>query len=238
MKKIKFAPVAMNNDINNELADKFLETPSPIKKYIPEWYKKSLPFIGGKPDINNYSSNAAMKSCIPFLDALTSGYTITLWTDILVEKNDGIQMLRWLRFPDPISIRPDGIADGLPTPEGHSDVHYVWNIPWATHTPKGYSILITHPLNRYDLPFTTLSGIIDSDKFASGGLYPFFLNENFEGVIKAGTPLMQIIPFKRDDWESEKDDTLSEQSTKDGWTARSWISGFYKKNRWVKKKYD
>jgi hypothetical protein len=238
MKKIKFIPVSMNNDINTELADKYLDVPIPIKRVIPDWYKKTEMFIGGKPDINNYGSNAAIKACIPFLDSMTSGYTIQLWTDILVEKNGDEQMLRWLRFPDPIGMRQDGIAKGLPIPAGHSDVHYVWNIPWATQTPDGYSVLITHPLNRFDLPFTTLSGIIDSDRFSSGGLYPFFLKKDFEGIIPAGTPLMQIIPFKRENWESEKDKDLSKKAMQDGWKTRSVVSGFYKKNRWAKKQYD
>jgi hypothetical protein len=238
MKKIKFVPVSMGNDISNPPTDIFLEHPTPIKKYIPDWYKKSETFIGGKADINNYSSNAALKACMPFLESMTTGYTITLWTDILVEKIDGNQQMRWLRFPDPIGIRPNGIADKLPVPAGHSGVHYVWNIPWAIRTPKDYSVIITHPLNRFDLPFTTLSGIVDSDKFSSGGLYPFFLKDDFEGIIHAGTPLMQILPMKRDNWSSEMDKNLMDECVKDGWTARSRISGFYKKNRWQKKNYD
>ena len=32
----------------------------------------------------------------------------------------------------------------------------------------GWSILFTHPLNRDDLPFRTLSGIVDCDRFGAG----------------------------------------------------------------------
>jgi len=29
--------------------------------------------------------------------------------------------------------------------------------------PAGYSLLITHPFNRHDLPFVTLTGLVDAD---------------------------------------------------------------------------
>jgi hypothetical protein len=31
----------------------------------------------------------------------------------------------------------------------------------------------------------------------------FYIREDFEGVILKGTPMLQAIPFKRDNWKSE-----------------------------------
>ena len=33
--------------------------------------------------------------------------------------------------------------------------------------------------------------------------FPFFIKEGFTGLIPYGTPIVQIIPFKRDDWKSK-----------------------------------
>jgi hypothetical protein len=65
----------------------------------------------------------------------------------------------------------------------------------------------------------------------------FFLKRNFRGVIPKGTPIFQMIPFKRDNWELEVD---SSQETIDehwfrGENRRSMLYGYYKKTAWRKK---
>ena len=53
------------------------------------------------------------------------------------------------------------------------------------------------PINRFDLPFLSISGFIDCNYgFSLAGNMPFFIKKGFEGVIPAGTPYMQIIPIK------------------------------------------
>ena len=37
---------------------------------------------------------------------------------------------------------------------------------WTIEAPQGYSLLFTHPVNRTDLPFTTITGLVDSDSFS------------------------------------------------------------------------
>ncbi len=36
---------------------------------------------------------------------------------------------------------------------------------WTIEAPKGYSVLFAHPANRADLPFTTITGLVDSDLY-------------------------------------------------------------------------
>ena len=46
-----------------------------------------------------------------------------------------------------------------------------------------------------------MPGIVDTDKYTAPVNFPFVLNDaNFEGLIPAGTPMAQVIPFKREDW--------------------------------------
>jgi hypothetical protein len=53
--------------------------------------------------------------------------------------------------------------------------------------------------------FTILPGVVDTDQYKAPVNFPFVLNEadKFEGLIPAGTPMAQVIPFKRDSWQME-----------------------------------
>jgi hypothetical protein len=48
-----------------------------------------------------------------------------------------------------------------------------------------------------------LPAIVDTDKHPIMVNFPFFLKENFSGVIPYGTPIVQVIPFKRENWKSK-----------------------------------
>jgi hypothetical protein len=216
----------------------FIETPSPAKQHIPDWYRDSERFIGGKFKISqNGASNHGLKLCVPFLDAMTSGYMATLWTDVVVEQTELGPTLRWRMGPDPIEQRPR-INKTLPTPAGHDDTSYAWKSLFNIQTPKGYSVLITHPLNRSDLPFTTLSGIADSDKTLARGKLPFFLKSGFEGIIPVGTPMYQIIPIKREGWVGEDDKSIEHEGLKNEIKTSRHAYGWYKKFKWDRKSYE
>ena len=88
--------------------------------------------------------------------------------------------------------------------------------------------MITHPLNRYDLPFITSSGIVD-ETVSWAGTFSFWVKENFEGIIPYGTPMAQIIPFKRDSWEAILDNTKAESIKQERIKALRYNYGWYKK---------
>lgn len=237
MKKIKFIKDYRNFPAQSTVD---LPAPSPASKAVPEWYAKSERFVGSnKPVIKNLSLNAGLKACVPFLDALTSGYVMTTWTDIQVTPiNEDQVELTWLVEPSPLSVRPPEVGSMIPRPAGHFDTHFIWHTQFGIEAPTGYSLLYTHPLNRFDLPFTTLSGLVDSDKYPGGGNLPFFVKKGFEGIIPAGTPFVQLIPIKREVWESEmgteKDTNRLHQIA---YNSRAVASGFYKRNLWSRKEY-
>jgi hypothetical protein len=111
--------------------------------------------------------------------------------------------------------------------------------PWGIRTPKGYSILILPPLHREKEIFTILPGIVDTDKYYSEINFVFVVNDpNFVGLIPQGTPIAQIIPFKRDSWNMKignKDDIKMREK------VNELLSGVffnrYKKMFWTKKEY-
>jgi hypothetical protein len=103
--------------------------------------------------------------------------------------------------------------------------------------------LYAQPFNRYELPFLTTSGIIDNDKVHLPGSLPFFIVEGFEGVIPAGTPYAQVVPFKRENWISdvlEENDAreLFRQTTENANMYRKPDGGIYKNEVWEQRKYE
>lgn len=100
-------------------------------------------------------------------------------------------------------VQERGEVIGMKVPIGFSKYHFHWAVNWGPELPKGYSAIYLNPLNRFDLPFFNTSGIIDNDVVFTPGNLPFFIQEGYNGVIKKGTPYLQVVPFKREDWQSE-----------------------------------
>jgi hypothetical protein len=108
---------------------------------------------------------------------------------------------------------------------------------WCIKTPKGYSSVFTHPINRPDLPFYTLGGVIDTDKWGEAGSHPFLLKKGWEGIIPAGTPIIQIIPFKREGWVNKVNRLMSGEYIKKIFLRDRYLKDFYKIFAWSSKSY-
>lgn len=181
--------------------------PLPAKKFLPEWYRTSENTFFNKMDNEEH---AGLKKCVPFMDAMLSGYMLVTPVDIFVSTNeDGSLKIGWNSseiFSDFITERPKELGEKMPRPAGHYDNHLAFRGFWGFKTPRSWSLLVVHPLNRHDLPFTITSGLIDSDMYSTSGNIPFFIKKDFTGVIPAGTPFAQLIPVKRAKWASIKND--------------------------------
>jgi hypothetical protein len=228
-------------------AELFFSAPKPSSQSIPMWYR-NMPtrMDGDKEDglskYGNLSSNLTLKGCSPFLDAMSSGYIFELPFDLefRYDKERGVNV-RWSTNVDFVGGHSLDQAPGLPAPfDGGKDI-LKWKPGWRVITPKGYSCLFTHPLNRNDLPFRTFSGIVDTDMYGLGVEFPFQLLESVKKdifILEKGTPICQVIPFKRDNWESSKVDFDENENKKNAFLLKSKISRSYKKQFWQKKTYN
>lgn len=231
-KKIKFQP-------SLEIFQVVAESPTPASLHIPEWYKKLQTHIDGTKDHRESrgGSNLTMKMCVPVLDSLTAGYMITLPTDVAFTKEKNKYRVMWDVSWTPVSEHGPAQVGDLPVPLGMEKVPYKWEGTHIIKTPPGYSSLITHPFYRYDLPFNTLTAVVDTDNYNFLPInLPFFLKEEYEGVIKKGTPIAQVIPFKRENWESEVENFESKNMYSLDYLKTTIIRS-YKTRFWSKKRY-
>ena len=149
--------------------------------------------------------------------------------------NKGIPIFKW-ESSDFIINRLPNVE--MPIPPFHHPIAYSFRMTHGIKVPEGYSVLLSPAMNRYDLPYTVPFGIVDADtKFAPIDIR-FFLKRDFEGVIKKGTPLFQILPFKRDNWEMEirPDITFEEMWTHE--LRRTYLSNWYGRHAQKKKEFN
>lgn len=184
-----------------------MNRPVPASKSMPEWYAKQNSYTEGVKRIqSNGVINHTIKKCMPVFDVMSAGYIFQTICDFDVE-NDG-QNVSWKWSMDGFNaieshLKPQFDAIPINKDEWHTEVAFKFINPWIMRTPKGYSTLFTMPFHQYELPFFTLPAIVDTDKHPIAVNFPFLTKRGFEGLIPVGTPIVQAIPFKRDDWSSD-----------------------------------
>jgi hypothetical protein len=203
MNKISFYPFS-DKTVN------FAPEPTPASRAVPDWYKKQPGTINEEAFIPQGVSSSTIKRCMPIFDVMTAGYLISFPCDIYIDATNP-EKLSWSL---PQSMKIFG-GDMLAThafdqysqyPIDYSKYHkQLFRIMpfWAVKTPKGYSSLFLPPLHQDSVPFMPIGGLIDTDEFISDGHLSMLIEKDFKGVIKQGTPFIQVIPFKREPWEME-----------------------------------
>lgn len=211
--------------------------PKPAIKEVPDWYKNTPEYLEsheGRKWING-STPHTIKKCIPVFDSITAGYIFYTQVDIQVHRQDGLPFYTW---PSQGAIDFHPIEQAPLHPTRNEAPYPKWMNPYAISTPPGYSTLFTQPMHRESV-FTILDGIVDTDTYKAPVNFPFVLNDvKWEGIIPAGTPMAQVIPFKRESWkykigsnEQRKEVTLVNSK------LQSYLYNSYKSAFWFKKDY-
>ncbi len=175
-----------------------LPRPLPARRATPDWYRR-MPMKNPLPE---GGEDLTVKNCMPFVDALTHGFMIPLQADIHV--HDGHFEWDWDWLESPMGIHFPTQAPGVPFVKQNHAALKAHNF-WSIRTEPGYATLFTHPLNRMDLPFRTLSGLVDTDSFDALPVHfpMLWVDEDFEGTVPKGTPVAQCVPVLRERIELE-----------------------------------
>lgn len=178
-----------------------LPKPVSASKHLPDWLGQ-MPGEACSDALGGHKVRT-LKHCPPLIDGLRLGVLILCPTDIRVK--DGALSWEWdfPNLPDtalsraPIGVHVPEQADGSPMAQTRLFVKFLNH--WTLQSEPGWSLLFQHPLGYPHLPFKTLSGVVDCDRFADGYVhFPAVLAPDFEGVIARGTPIAQVIPVQKD----------------------------------------
>ncbi|WP_105383092.1 DUF6065 family protein [Neorhizobium alkalisoli] len=204
--------------------------PAPVraKTALPDWFRKLPPVTETR--VSPGDNGLTVKRCMPFLDAMATGWVIGLAATVRMEILDNGKTVNcgWDFDRTMVSNHANHQVAGNPRdPMPPCKFHNYWTIV----TPPGWSCLFVPPLNRRNGVFEVVAGVVDTDTYRSEIHFPFFATgEDGLHVLERGTPIVQVIPFRRDttdlaaDIRSESGDeavvrkTILRQTTaSDGW---------------------
>ncbi|HZL35865.1 MAG TPA: DUF6065 family protein [Tepidisphaeraceae bacterium] len=199
--------------------------PYPAAQAAPDWLKSMAPQAG---------EHGTVKRCPPFVQALTAGYIIPAPTDFHFQTDAAGEInctteRHWIEghFPEQYAGSPFA---------GARVVKFL--NPWVVRTPPGYSALFCMPFNRFHIPFALFGGIVETDTFYRQVHFPAIsmLARGTRYTLPKNTPLMQVIPFLRETWESKvlpADVNRIEQTRSD----RKDNPHLYKEVHWQKQEF-
>jgi len=184
-----------------------LPKPQLAKRMSPDWYRK-MPMSNPLPE---GGEDLTVKHCLPFIDAITHAFMIPLQADVHVK--GGRFEWDWDWPESPMGFHFPTQAPGVPFVDQNQTVVKATNF-WTIRTEPGYATLFTHPLNRMDLPFRTLSGLVDTDGFDALPVnFPMlWVDKDFEGTLAKGTPIAQCVPILRERIDLEFRPMTSEEN--------------------------
>ena len=180
------------------------------KSYMPEWWKKAK--VG--MDIRN-KRLTTIRACPAMDDWLKSGWYLVANRDLQVkfgrsDETDSDHSRNWVvdngRYASP-SHPADQMCNAFHYlgEDGPIKDAFKMSNPWNITTPSGYSCLYLDPFLFQNKFFATWQGIIDTDTFnknMDNAQIIFYPRVNHSFTILKGTPLCQVIPYKREDWNA------------------------------------
>tara|TARA_Y100000593_G_scaffold37032_1_gene71835 strand:- start:2589 stop:3293 length:705 start_codon:yes stop_codon:yes gene_type:complete len=224
-----------------EWEDLDIPSPFPASKGVPSWMKHLTP----EAEREDYQT---VKRCIPFLDAMTAGYIIPLPFDLTIAITPTGNQLLWKSEEEKDRLSKYTIVESHDSsqypgaPFSQFKVIKFYN-PWIVETSPNTSCMFVPPLNRPELPYVPLSGIVDTDQYFNTVNLPCVfpgLDVGHQINLKMGTPMIQVIPFKRQEWKSSitnlKEGVLTRaHETRED--MRNDRKEWYRRKKWQKKSY-
>ena len=181
--------------------------PKPANKFIPEWWK-NVPFdLNLEKEKYRFDSNM-VRQCPAFPDLFSSGYILPMWADTTFYFDKETNEYEWKcgSANSPFKIN---VFDSFQFTD-HANYQYKDKVasvvfqfinPWYLKLPKGYSVfqipLFYHQKEKYEI----LPGTYDPYNANTDKLEVAYFGDKEEIFIKRGTPLVQYIPYKKENFD-------------------------------------
>jgi hypothetical protein len=178
-----------------------LPRPVAARGSLPDWLR-TMP-ANAHSEIHGRDIRT-VKQCPPFVEAMAYGVMILLPCDVKVV--GGAFSWDW-DIPEPATSGhpraplsfhvPAQLAETPFAKAGQAAIKF--NSFWTIELEPGWSLFATHPVNRDELPFRTIAGLVDADRFHDGGInFPaLWTQPDFSGVLAKGTPVAQCFAVPR-----------------------------------------
>lgn len=218
-----------------------LPRPRPAREALPEWLRAMAPRAHSELHGREIRT---VKQCPPFVDAMSHGFMVLLPCDVKVSHGRfswdwPLPPLQVEQHPRaPLSFHVPAQLQGLPFHDGRAAA-LKFNSFWTIELEPGWSLFATHPVNREELPFRLLSGVVDADRFSDAGInFPaLWTRPDFEGLLPRGTPVAQCFAVPREPAELVYEAFSSERAQRYRETVEAVLAhpGIYRKRFRVKR---
>jgi hypothetical protein len=177
--------------------------PRAAVKHLPEWFKDLPPTVNdGRDAFGN--KNMSAKKCLPLLDGMSLGFIIPLAGDLHVRSNYNNSQFE-ITNPPGLKVCDFHDADQVGGPNAIKPNHgnpLKFLNRWIVKTAPGWSSLFISPLNNFEQPFTCMAAMVDTDVYPKEVNFPAVWHVPDADIhIPAGTPLVTVIPIKRDSFD-------------------------------------
>ena len=172
--------------------------PQPAKNFTPDWYKK-LPsdLKGNNKFVSKVIPNMkTVKMCPSFSEIFKEGFIILAPCDIYLRVEDNGE---WQWATPDSEIRLDIHEDEQFTQHINNKIKKVFKLisPWYAITPKGWSLRQIPIIYDFNEDWQVAYGIVNTDVTHELNQQILYTSSSNEVLIKRGTPLNYLVPFKR-----------------------------------------
>jgi len=177
------------------------------KDFKPEWTKSAIKDLvdkKSKSTDNDTGRFTHLAYCPGIFDLFKTGYIVPMWYDINIKTEKDTPGFSWtvadkafhtlsdMKFVD---THNDRMTNFIPKRKGTIDNIVKINTPWNVIVPDGLKLLCL-PINYPDnFDYESTTGILDPSQSSEINIQMSWNVKDGERLIKAGTPLMHIIPL-------------------------------------------
>lgn len=185
-----------------------LAPPVPAARYYPKWLRDMDPHYHRVTDYQTFPpelkvrQNSTVKLCPAIIDFLRAGYVMPLWCDYSISLNrDGT--FNW-QTPNKefwMTGHPRVQYETMPNEGFPSEIKFM--SPWYCRTSPGYSIRILPCYYHFEYLWTAMPGMVHTDQHHTTHINVLFNIKEGQIVIPRGTPMVYVIPFRRERYDLE-----------------------------------
>lgn len=184
--------------------------PQPVSKFVPDWFRNvpsDLKLPTAPHNIEGLNQVKTVKTCPSFIDIYKEGYVILAPYDIYLRYDHDTEEWGFVT-----STVLENMTDSNTQIQEHldkqmkdylpdsSNVHKVFKLqlPLTVNTPKGYNMRQIPMHYEFNPDWYIAYGVYKADIIPEVNLQLFYTSNKKEVLIKQGTPLCILAPYKRE----------------------------------------
>lgn len=168
--------------------------PKESKYFYPKWWKDTPAKLGKNlvPDLRT------VRMCPSFSDIYGEGFVLVAPCDIVLRYHEPTQLWEWESSMSQIKVEVHGNNQFVNWVKGPVKSIFKIPFPYAAFLPKGYNLRQVPLIYDYNPDWHVAYGVYKADQVPELILQVMYTSDKKEILIKQGTPMCQMIPYKRE----------------------------------------